>query len=68
MNLPSSLLRGSTELNVVLISGEDLKILRRAYVVQIESAIFTADLGNHFMSCEKVHANHAILDLLAPAY
>ena len=26
------------------------------------------DLGNCFMSCEKVHANHAILDLLAPAY
>ena len=37
-------------------------------MVQIESAIFTADLGNRFMSCEKVHANHAILDLLAPAY
>ena len=56
---------------MVLISGEDLKILCRASlstkVGQIESAIFTTDLGNRFMSCEKVQANHAILDLLAPA-
>ena len=57
---------------MVSISGEDLQILCRASLSkkagQIESAIFTADLSSRFMSCEKVHANHAILDLLAPAY
>ena len=57
---------------MVLISGEHLKILCCASlsrkVGQIESAIFTADLGSRFTSCEKVHANHAILDLLALAY
>ena len=55
-----------------LISGEHLRIhchssLSRK-VGQIESAIFTTDLGNRFMNCDKVHANHAILDLLALAY
>lgn len=55
-----------------LISGEHLRILCHSSlsrkVGQIESAIFTTDLGNRFMNCDKVHANHAILDLLALAY